>query len=513
MADNVVIICNYFDPLFVTLMQRLGFVTCAAVGSEEADYVNVLFSGPTKAYPTKFQGIYELDDFSSHPLPSSGLGTLISSTVFPDIAEASALYEQTPERYFGRMIRNTIWRYCEMKDYHLITLGSESESFALNRYYDLKTTHYSVLDVPDDLRSESSLVVYHKTKDFMTDKRIVAELSMGDDNILLGLFSISNIRNLAPVLAVEYFAKFTSKFIFSYPNRDVLDNWPNGLENIWKEGMFMKQRSFKATYRDWSCRPGDFLNIENAVVITSRDLIFLLKCDEFGNALPELLRFQIDLNDPLFYLWFFVIGKDLLSVQVQTWFNSQTNYARYVSIPLRNMLRLEENTLHIVRARVFGMLFEDKDPILIDSLKINGSYLLNGERKYVAVSGHLVNLLLYSTCGLVDFKRYLDTVESNVKFSSGIKPSALESYYLRNDLLAEDNGDTKSTDLWHTYDDYFCAIGTYIYMCSHLKHKLNLRAIVYSLRRLKLIRSKYVMFSSASSDALEYIREEKDAGR
>jgi hypothetical protein len=185
------------------------------------------------------------------------------------------------------------------------------------------------------------------------------------------------------------------------------------------------------------------------------------------------------------YLWF-VMGNMRLFSRYQDWLNSQTHLVRLSSAEYRRVLSVDRVQMHSMRIYVSRLLYDGYER---GSKRYDGK--IQFQKRQLSVAGHMTNMLLASEVATVCFKRYLDTIEMNVlgarggraqrtAYSTGLKS------FLKRGMLAEQNL-INPNKLWHTYDEWRIAVGTYIYMRSADSFRTNFRACAYVLRRLNEI--------------------------
>jgi hypothetical protein len=298
------------------------------------------------------------------------------------------------------------------------------------------------------------------------------------------------------------------KWILLYPNAHVLVRWPYNLNNdIVKDGKLVSERGSRQ-YFDTIVSPSYFLYDKRSVVMTMTDFLVYINHDIEGTYLGPSETYFCNRNSPRWNQWFIVLSENLfLFIRYQTWWNSQTQIAKLISVPIRRIFAADTDSLHKMRRLALVSLYTDFS-IIVDE-RVNGVRYLNKKKGcflqkissgdyLVAVSGHLVNLLLYSGVNLICFKRYLDTIEENVRlFSEQSKiPSGLK-ILLGKEILAEDNELGNIRRLWHSYIEFRSAVGCYILLCGALRLKVNIRAVHYCLKRLNMILKRYPRFITA----------------
>jgi len=390
------------------------------------------------------------------------------------------VWERSPEsRLFIRYPRGDRMKTIENKAYFQ----------ALDRWNDYRVLHPEVSREQEEYLS----LLYQPRMNALSFK--------GEENdIGVGLWSLSNTMNPKPVGVVKKLIENFEKFIVLFPNARVLRRWPPGFMSV-SDGPTLVQEQRGRIFTDHKAIPEMFYGLD-VVSMPLSDLIcwaqHTITGDYFGNA----NRYFVDRNSPMSNLWFAVMSRKLFPFpSYQTWLNSQTHYARMVSVPMRRIFALEDDAVHIMRRAALISLYPDA--ILVHDSRVNG--IVKGTP--VAVSGHLMNLLLWSSVYFVDFRRYLDTIEFNVEMFSSSKVPSSYKILVGKDLMAEDNSQSNVKRLWHSYQDFVTGVAAYIMMSKAIRAPLNVRALVYILRRLNAIKRKYPRFLQPGWQAAQFLRQ------
>jgi hypothetical protein len=293
-------------------------------------------------------------------------------------------------------------------------------------------------------------------------------------DFLTALFSVSNVINGT---STESLLKMRSSFhdvpwIATYPIGSGIRNEvrPNGV-----------------SVSDYELMVSQLIPLGFHFMTMSDFVAFL----EFGTELDSEVRLDYDsfftgtpgsISD-----WVVVFEPSTFEFSYQTWINSQTHFARLTSPVIRTVAGLRASDTYSVRRLVlvlFGRYYKrgritDKDYGVIRPLlnrQINGVR----NRRFIAISGHIINLLICSTFLPFDWVRHWRTIELNVQ---NIRPP---SRYVTNRLLSEWNNN-KTGSLWHNVDDMYLGIISYLLWCYLFDIPVNVRAIRYLLKQLSSI--------------------------
>jgi hypothetical protein len=171
------------------------------------------------------------------------------------------------------------------------------------------------------------------------------------------------------------------------------------------------------------------------------------------------------------WAWFVKEDRDTIP---QSWLESQTIWVKMVSNKIKRTLNLSQDSVYHFRRYVCMMLYgAEFKPV--KSNRITG--LLRG--KPISVAGHLVDILLACSLGVIDIIRYWKTVMYHIKYVAKL-PKDVE--------LMEKH--TQGV-YWHSYDDWFSAIAVYLVMCKVLKIKVCYVEVLISASMLNKIVKLY----------------------
>jgi hypothetical protein len=119
------------------------------------------------------------------------------------------------------------------------------------------------------------------------------------------------------------------------------------------------------------------------------------------------------------------------------------------------------------------------------------------ERKMnIAVSGHLVNLLLKAHFEVVDFRRYMEVIEDNIKNALKLVTTAQQRLVLR--IPGESGSDDGM--LWHNYIEWKLAIYVYLFLASRMFGKIHKWILIRNISlSLDILAKKYIDFIKTDS--------------
>jgi hypothetical protein len=210
---------------------------------------------------------------------------------------------------------------------------------------------------------------------------------MGDENTwYTALFSLSNDKagNEAEVLRL----KQKAKYIYTFIHAGVASIWP-GPERI-ENGKWVSESYIDRL--EWPDLTGNNFTVNT--------FIYAMMGED-----GRKLRYGYDPSSKYTQIW----GVNTSVIKTggdQDLINSQTHVVKFLTEGIRQTLRHNNSTLHAVRRYIIIML----GGIPIDSERVNG--YVDGE--FIAIAGHLINLLIAANFGVIDFDRWLDTIRTNV---------------------------------------------------------------------------------------------------
>ena len=267
-----------------------------------------------------------------------------------------------------------------------------------------------------------------------------------NDSIKVGIFSISNVVNEHPSTLLPK----CKNFLFMYPSLDWWErNDPDSISGT--EDRPTISGGISKVYVDHAIRRGDY----------GKWFTYTLDEIAFMAASPPFPR-------GMYQGWFFIsdlpLGKT--SVELQTYEHSMNDYTRIANSYHRWSKNISKPALLIPRYQAL-VSYATRNKLqykLFDDNRVHGS--INGIP--VSVSGHAINMMYNAGYGLVDFKRWMLSVENNIlRFLQGKEESvsssdtskAIEVYRDARDdnqLIFDDK--ISENGLWHSYYDYVTAV-------------------------------------------------------
>jgi hypothetical protein len=222
-----------------------------------------------------------------------------------------------------------------------------------------------------------------------------------------------------------------------------------------------------------------------------RDYITLIRFNQLGeDNKVDVNSKSFDLTNELMELWTVVYRKQCLrqDIHIQTWWNSQTMWSKVMTIGLRKITSISEETMHALRRLIIRRIYPDAK--IVKDKRIN-AILKNGQ--IIAVAGHLIGMMLAANFGRIDLDRYLNTIIQNLKMNKENKYPKEVKEYSQLGLMGESNYTTKMY-AWHTWYDYSLAFIIFIQLCRLLSIKMQpivllkvMRAII-TMRRYKQVK-------------------------
>jgi hypothetical protein len=318
------------------------------------------------------------------------------------------------------------------------------------------------------------------------------------------IFSVSN-RSNDRGLASEMLSRGDVTIVV--PHSGFSRPWTDGHLGITFDRFGLTSSRKGESYSDWTYTPTEFLshNVYNlndfAVAVDYEQTPPFLRRDQHP-------RTGFDGTHPFMRLWFVARSEPLFSGSHQTWLNSQTHLVRLISPALREIYGHDKGSLHIVRRAVLTVM----GGVPVNDNRVNGYFLRDEKRFYVAVSGHLINLILISAYATVDWKRYFDSIEGNIATYSR-SPGAVRSMSLlaKAHLLAEGQW-RHPLSLWHGYDDYVLSIPVALVMGAAMGFRCDPRCLLYISGRLRSLKSRFPKFGDMGFQSHSFAQSQK-AGR
>jgi hypothetical protein len=343
------------------------------------------------------------------------------------------------------------------------------------------------------------------------------------------LFSSSNVNNDRSL--TRKLLRRHGNVIAVVPERRAAQAWPQGKDGVTTTGPVFVRQHGDQVYSDHTFSRSDFLLETTDSTYNLSDLLVGLSYDDTGRRVLYVPSTGFAATNPHVHLWFAVTNFALFADSSQTWMNSQTHYARQLSLNIRLAKReISKSTLHLFRRIalrerlcpdwLFKMIV---DVELIDDVRINGRVLLtDGRWRYVAVAGHM-NILSW---GRIDWRRYLNTVENNFLLVYGDSTTRRrlrrqENVEAEAGLLSESGvrkqilwkKGLQKDSLWHGGLDWIFAVSAQLLWMGAIGVPIDVKAVSYTLSRFNDLRMKLGMkFVSEGFQAIGYRREQNRRG-
>jgi hypothetical protein len=310
------------------------------------------------------------------------------------------------------------------------------------------------------------------------------------DSFVVGLFSVSNIRNPVALESLKKIAAVHDRYMILYGNEGAVKYWQDGLYGLsFKTGIV--SGTFRGKPVSDHCLPINKRLPRGAKLMSITEFIAALRYNmpvEFQG-----LTKAFEGNHPIMSAWCVVTNvlKDFVDPTYQTVFMSHTHMVRLPSLLIRNSLQLPRFDLALPRllagagyAVSLGLPYRmyEGQP----SFRIGDSNPI-----FVDPSGHMINLMLLSTFGLIDYDHYLETVRANVigwfeprgSVRRGLKTLANKGF------LMEAQND--SFRLFHTIHDYRVAMLSVIYACAAWRLPIPVRPLIRTHIVIESLYRKY----------------------
>jgi hypothetical protein len=317
---------------------------------------------------------------------------------------------------------------------------------------------------------------------------------------IISLFSLSNFIN--PKKKVISFIKSLDNALYDIILPLKFNNFPIKYGKL----VTYKDKLVDGDFEDHTYSPCDMFGTDGYCFSMSE--LELLRSLDYSSLDFEVSQWDVGFegNHPLMKVWFFFTNNVPFNVNFQSVMNSQTHLAKPITALMRMVFKHDDDTLIDFRRDIIAELGGE----VIHDRRVNG--ILWNYRKtkkvVVAVSGHMIGLLLWYTVGggLVDFKRYLHTIEMNVKFKQGVN-SKSETFIFKDlkkqSLLMEQFA---SGDLWHSYMDWHVGVLTFIRMCEYFGFEYEKELVDCVEGFLERLVKQYSVFDHQGWQALEYLK-------
>jgi hypothetical protein len=229
-------------------------------------------------------------------------------------------------------------------------------------------------------------------------------------------------------------------------------------------------------------------------IFSVRDAIAVLNISPCGEvSSPTLYSAGGVLTNKTANCWAVFIKSDIIKTlghysKYQTWAMGQTNFTKALTPVIRREYGLDNDSLHILRR--WAIRKNVPNATLIIDTRIDGSFLNEqGEITYIAVAGHLVNMLLTTQIFILDMRRYLDTLVSNFESASNNDFRAEERLYSLK--MSVEKG---KLGLWHSILEYDLAIDAYLKLCEAMRIKVNIFGVKIAREVMDSLKVRFPKF-------------------
>jgi hypothetical protein len=428
--DSIGIVFTRYDPLLIAYLRKMSFTIISWIGvNSDCDII--------------MSDAYDISNYLTCPLRVSGFKLSFKQASFVDaIAEDG-------RSGAGYLWRETILRWCSRNRLRYVGMGDEIEAVvhAMHVYTDDDNSQPGVINrihfmMPGTILPTSIKFNPSSNPDVLVNEDKNTLIVFGDANkylphrgdLLVGLFSMSNTNNPKPR---EYLRTLSTKcskvgahFIVSYPFKNT--NFKD--ESICIKGDIMIEQRHDRVFVDHMLRTNDILGLD-VNLVHAGDLESVIGYDSSVRTLLRSKYYTTNRSNPMFRRYAFVTSRRMFEDVLQSWSNSQTQWARYVSVFLRQHLKLHEDSIYDLRFWTVKLLdpgaTRPRDPHKRVTARLSSG-------RYVAVSGHLINLLLMSEIGVLDIPRYLRSVEVNIRLANGEPLSSITFDYIRFAVIIDD---------------------------------------------------------------------------
>jgi hypothetical protein len=314
------------------------------------------------------------------------------------------------------------------------------------------------------------------------------------NSFVVGLFSVSNIRNPVALESLRRVAAVHDRYMILYGNDGANKYWQDGLY-----GLSFSPGVVRGTFRGKPvadhCLPINKRLPRGAKLMTITEFIAALRYN-----MPieyRALTKAFEGNHPIMSAWCVVTNvlKDFTDQSYQTVFMSHTHMVRLPSLLIRNTLQLPRFDLALPRL-LAGASYAEHLQLPYRMYEGQPSFKVGTTSPiYIDPSGHMINMMLMSTFGLLDYDHYLETLRANVigwfeprgSVRRGLKVLASKG------LLMEAQND--SFRLFHTIHDYRVAMLSVVYACAAWRLPVPVRPLIRTHIVIESLYRKYPAFS------------------
>jgi len=228
------------------------------------------------------------------------------------------------------------------------------------------------------------------------------------------------------------------------------------------------------------------------------DALLFMTYNEFGERRCMHNRIGVNMSSTFVRTMRLESNVSFEKYSLQTWATTQTPVIRQITKMMRIQYLYKGPTAKANRVVILKQFYDYCPMEYFDGVRNNAvGVIRQGEKfKDVELSGHLANLLVSSLLYVVDFRRYFDTVEANIRMMSGVKTVVRQYNELKaHEALAEAGG--QFFHLWHTYLDYQSSLIYGMYLAAKNGLLIDIRRVRYIKDRLEDLRIRYPIFAGA----------------
>jgi hypothetical protein len=361
------------------------------------------------------------------------------------------------------------------------------------------------------------------------DPSVARALSSKFDLPFIALWSLSNVLSIGDANTVSAVKQFVAmnQCIVTLPNARVV-KYMAARGFVRSTGDVVEQTFGSTSYRDSIYDPSIFLDstFDNHRVITMTLNDLALYSERYHTSHSFRGTPAFDPSDLLSFMWFFVLNWPIEDYGFQTIELSQTQIVRTMSVEISKQYNLSNDALHSLRRVTMSLLFGDHtvkgklvepinlpnapkglkyEPRIIVNSRVTGDIRVGrvsganvrSPRMVISVSGHILNMLLYGSFSIHDWRRTMDAILTNVMVVSNQLSKHERVKMVRLDKSGRTVENFGQQDkLWHNYYDFYCGVAAYIVYARQLRLPVvDIRAVVYILRRLNAIAYDYPIFT------------------
>lgn len=370
--------------------------------------------------------------------------------------------------------------------------------------YKLATIYSEKYDVPIITDSDYAHMLKYNKMGWYDKHHIICvnalEYQPMVTDFLVGIYSLSNINNPKPETVIQLMLEKKAPFVVNFPQIESYDEGDHHYSINYEDGTIIEYVNGRM-YSDWFISNTTMLHLDVSI-ISGPDITTIFGHDLNGVYHPPSSWISASRNANPLKRWGFVTSRGIFDDYNQTWKNSQTQWARYVSVGLRVHYNLYEEFIYRLRILAAKLIDDSVNEIDDPKKRITGT----SDTGPFSVSGHLINLMLFSHIGTFDIKRYLRTVLANIRLSSGVRISERQRDYLNANILAEDNSIKTLTMLWHNIYEFRVGVATYIIMCKMLGWRVKMKLVSYVIKWLNSVSKIYPDSNGPSMEVILYLR-------